>query len=161
MYLLDGKDIRKLPFIVLGLVFTCLGVFIYIALPQALIHEDIKLLFQVYFVILVAMIIGTILFVTNFIMPIERFIGSMLFCCERKDMKILLKKNLVANKQKKKCFSIIYSIIIGCIFFLLITVKLGIKASQLNYEYENADIVVIGTGYPNNITPSFMNTLFR
>ena len=67
-------------------------------LPQALLAENAGLILEIFFMILIGLILGLTLLTANLRGPLETLIVYMLFFWERKSMRALLKKNLIAHK---------------------------------------------------------------
>ena len=96
--IIEGKGVKIVPYIVFGLLCVTMGTVIYIILPQALLAENAGLILQIFFMILVGLILGLTLFMANLRGPIETIVVYILFFWERKSMRALLKKNLMAHK---------------------------------------------------------------
>ena len=95
---IEDKNVKVVPYIVFGLLCVTFGVTIYIILPQALLAENAGLILQIFFFILVGLILGLTLLTANLRGTIETFFVYLLFFWERKSMRKLLKKNLMAHK---------------------------------------------------------------
>ena len=80
----------------------------------------------IFFSILIAMMAGLTLLVTNLQGFMEIILVYVFFFWEKKSMITLLRKNLGAHKQRNYLTSIIYSLTLGCIIFLLVTANLEI-----------------------------------
>ena len=141
---IQDKNLKVIPFIVFGLLCVTFGVTIYIILPQALLAENLGLILQVFFFILAGLILGLTLLAANLRGFIEIITTYILFFWERKSMRTLIKKNLVAHKRTNKLTSIIYALTLGCVIFLCVSLNLLIKATQTKGVYQNADIVLSG-----------------
>lgn len=72
------------------------------------------------------MILGLVLLAFNFQKMLEICITYLLFFWERKSMKLLIIKNLNLHRQKNKLTAIIFSLSIGTIIFILVTLSLQI-----------------------------------
>ena len=70
------------------------------------------------------MMFGLTLFVTNLQGILEIILVYVFFMWEEASMRILLRKNLIAHKERNYLTSIIYSLALGCIVFLLVTCNL-------------------------------------
>lgn len=70
------------------------------------------------------MILGLTLLTANLRGPLETFIVYLFFFWERKSMRALLKKNLMAHKATNKLTSIIYALTLGCVIFLSVSLNL-------------------------------------
>ena len=72
------------------------------------------------------MMLGLTLFVTNLQGILEIFLVYLFFFWERQSMRKLLKMNLASHKPRNSLTSIIYTLTLGCIIFLLVTARLQI-----------------------------------
>lgn len=66
MNMIENSNLDKVPFLIIGLILVVYGASIYILLPLSLISSDFGLLLLVFFGILIGMIFGLTLFVSNF-----------------------------------------------------------------------------------------------
>ena len=128
--IIEDRNVKVVPFIVFGLLCVTFGTTIYIVLPHALLAENLGLVLQIFFMILGAMILGLTLLAANLRGFVESIIVYALFFWERKSMRALLKKNLVAHKQTNKLTSIIYALTLGCVIFLCVALNLVINSVQ-------------------------------
>ena len=63
---------------------------------------------------------------------------------EKRSMRELLRKNLMSHRPRNKLTSIIYSLTLGCIIFLLVTATLELSEITAINTLADADIVVKG-----------------
>ena len=127
--IIESKAARTVPFLVFGLLTVTAGVTIYIVLPQALLAENAGLVLQIFFLILVGLILGLTLLAANLVSFVERIVTYVFLCCESKSMRALVKKNLVAHKHTNKLTSIIYALTLGCVIFLCVALNLVLKST--------------------------------
>lgn len=112
--------------------------------------ENVGLILDIFFLILGGLILGLTLLVANLRGFIEIVMTYLLLFWERKSMRTLVKKNLVAHKNTNKLTSVIYAMTLGCVIFLCVALNLVIKSTQsFSSESEgslpaNADIDLIG-----------------
>ncbi len=139
---IEDRNVKVAPFIIMGILCVTAGTTIYIILPQALIAENASLILEIFFAILVGMILGLTLLTANLRGPVETFVVYLLLFWEKKSMRALVKKNLVAHKATNKLTSIIYALTLGCVIFLCVSLNLVLKsATAMNYV-PGADIFV-------------------
>ena len=127
---IQDKSVRVIPFIVFGLLFVLFGTVVYIVLPHALLTENLGIILDVFFAILFSLIFGLTLLVANLRGFIEGFMTYILFFWEKKSMRTLIRKNLVAHKHTNKLTSIIYALTLGCVIFLCVSLTLVLKQTQ-------------------------------
>jgi FtsH-binding integral membrane protein len=114
----------KLPYLVFGMVGSIAGIVIYFVLPLAVINLDLGLLLEIFFLILMGMILGLALISLNLQRIIEVIIVNILLFFETKSMKLLILKNLSAHRDSNKMTSIIYSLTLGSIIFIVVASSL-------------------------------------
>ena len=155
---IEDKAARMVPFLVFGILCVLAGITIYIVLPQALLAENASLILQIFFLILIGMILGLALLAANLRGFIEIFVTYLLLFWEKKSIRALIKKNLVAHKHTNKLTSIIYALTLGCVIFLCVALNLVIEitegGSSSDQTYKFADIVLTtsyGGFYPGNL----------
>jgi hypothetical protein len=110
--------------VLFGSIGTVFGVMVYFVMPLAILSFDISLLLMIFFLILVGMLLGITLISLNLQSVIELAIVNSLLLFERKSMKLLIVKNLSAHRQSNRLTSIIYSLTLGCIIFVIVTADL-------------------------------------
>lgn len=128
--IIEGKGVKVIPFIIFGLLCVTFGVVIYIVLPAALLAENAGLILNVFFLILGGLILGLTLLVANLRGFVEVIMTYLLLFWEKKSMRALIKKNLVAHKHTNKLTSIIYALTLGCVIFLCVALNLVIKSVE-------------------------------
>jgi FtsH-binding integral membrane protein len=100
---------------------------VYYFLPQSIISVDLGLLLTIFFCILIGMIIGLTLIAFNVQRSLELFLVHTLLFLEKKAMKLLIVKNLTAHRESNKLTSLIYSLTLGSIIFVLVVSSLEIR----------------------------------
>ena len=130
--MIETKAGRTLPYVVFGLLTVTAGTTIYILLPQALLAKNYGLVLSIFFLILIGMILGLALQSANLRGFLEFIMTYLLLFWEKKSMRSLVKKNLVAHKHTNKLTSIIYALTLGCVIFLCIALNLVIRSTQID-----------------------------
>ena len=100
------------------------GVSVYFLLPVAVLNFDLGLLLEIFFMLLLGMILGLALISINFQKVLEILIVNTLLIFETKSIRILIQKNLSAHRQSNKLTSIIFSLTLGCIIFIVVAASL-------------------------------------
>ena len=117
---------RKLPYLITGFIASMSGMLIYYILPSSILNFNLGLLLEIFFFILIGMILGLTLISFNIQRVIELAVVHAVFWWERKSMKLLVVKNLSAHRESNKMTSIIYSLTLGCIIFIVVAANLQI-----------------------------------
>ena len=79
--------------------------------------------------------------------PLEKLMVYLFFFWERKSMRALLKKNLIAHKTTNKLTSIIYALTLGCVLFLCVALNLVINSVTSLSTVPGADIWIGNASY--------------
>ena len=97
------------------------------------------------------MILGLTMIAFNLQRILESLIVNVLLFFERSSMKLMVKKNLIAHRQSNKLTSIIYSLTLGCIIFVVVAANLQIKELS-NYSATGDLNLSVRAKWPNNMT---------
>ena len=111
-----------------GSVSVLFGVSIYYFLPLGLLSMNFGMILAIFFAILLGMLAGLTLLVTNMQGILEHVLVYIFFFWEAKSLRTLLFKNLGAHKQRNYLTSIIYALTLGCVIFLLVSASLQIQS---------------------------------
>ena len=144
------------PIVIFGVISVIAGAVIYILLPQALLSQNFGLVLEIFFMILGGLILGLTLLTANLRGFVETIMVYTLFFWERRSMRALLRKNLVAHKHTNKLTSIIYALTLGCVIFLCVALNLVLNSVQnfLPLILPDCDIHVTGGGLTNGLFDS-------
>ena len=143
----DSKKTDLLPYILFGSIAVGYGLAIYLLLPLALLKGNYTLILQIFFLILMGLLIGITLFVTNLQGVFEIVLLYVLLFFEKASMRTLIRKNLGAHRPRNKLTSIIYSLTLGCIIFLLVSATLQLSEITSLNTLADADIVITGKNW--------------
>ena len=135
-----------LPYILFGSLVVTYGLAIYLLLPLSLLKGNYTLVLEIFFLILMGLLIGVTLFVTNLQGILEIVLLYMMLFWEKSSMRTLILKNLQAHRERNRLTSLIYSLTLGCIIFLLVSATLQLNIITSLNNINEADIVVQG-GY--------------
>ena len=125
---IDNSSKNLIPYILFGVVSVTFGVVVYYFLPLGLLSQDFGMILMIFFAILLGMMAGLTLLVSNLQGFLEIILVYVFFFWEQKSMRTLLWKNLGAHKQRNYLTSIIYALTLGCIIFLLVTANLEVQS---------------------------------
>lgn len=118
-------------YIVFGTIAVTYGLSIYYFLPLAMLSFNFALILQIFFAILVGMLFGLSLLAFNLQRFLEIILTYVFLFWEKSSMRQMVTKNLTAHKLRNKMTSIIYSIALGFIIFLIVVYNLQIRVTQL------------------------------
>lgn len=117
----------KLPLILFGSIASISGVAIYFFLPLSVLTLNLALLFEIFFLILIGIILGLTLIAFNFQRALELCLVNTLLVLEKKSMKQLIVKNLSAHRASNRLTSLIFTLTLGTILFIIVQVNLQIQ----------------------------------
>ena len=120
------RKLNVVPYIMFGFISVGFGLSVYILLPLSLLKLSYTMILDVFFTILLGMLLGITILATNIQSILERILLYLLFFWEKKSMRILLSKNLISHRQRNKLTSITYALTLGSIIFLLVGATLTI-----------------------------------
>ena len=113
-----------MPYLLFGSVSVVFGITIYYGLPVALLQINLSLILQIFFLLLLGLLLGLVIMAINLQGALELVLTHLLLFWESKAMKTLLRKNMIANRRKNQLTAIIYALTLGCIIFLLTSANL-------------------------------------
>ena len=93
---LQTKDIA--PYLLFGSASVIFGTIIYYGLPVAMLEVNLGLMLSIFFLILMGLILGLVLFAINLKTALELLLMSLLLFWETKSMKKILRKNMTFHK---------------------------------------------------------------
>ena len=114
----------KVPYLIFGFIGSGAGILIYYLLPSSVLNFEIGLLLEIFFMILIGMILGLTLITFNLQRILELLTVHFLLFYELKSMKLLIMKNLSAHRESNRLTSLIYSLTLGCIIFIVVAANL-------------------------------------
>ena len=130
------------PYVLFGFISVAFGIAVYYFWPLGQLSANLGMVLAIFFSILIAMMAGLTLLVTNLQGFLEIILVYVFFFWEKKSMITLLRKNLGAHKQRNYLTSIIYSLTLGCIIFFLVTANLEILSISSINEVGTTDIFI-------------------
>ena len=137
------------------------GLGIYYFLPLALLSFNFALILQIFFAILLGMLFGLSLLAFNLQRFVELILVYVLLFWERKSMRQMIFKNLAAHKLRNKMTSIIFSIAIGFIIFLVVIYNLQVKSAKLQQLKGAGAHFRVDTDDPLRLKPAFFDPILR
>lgn len=149
-------------YIVFGLVAVSYGLCIYYFLPLAMLSFNFALILQIFFAILVGMLFGLSLLAFNLQRFLEIVLTYVFLFWEKSSMRQMVTKNLTAHKMRNKMTSIIYSIALGFVIFLVVVYNLQIRVTQLQQlQAAGAYFKISMKGTGNYIEPEIFDPILK
>jgi len=119
--ILDKSKSGNTSYIMFGTIAVLYGLSIYYFLPLAMLSFNFSLILKIFFFILIGMLMGLSLLAFNLQRFLEIVFTYVFLFFEKKSMKMMVIKNLSAHRMRNKMTSIIYSIALGFIIFLVVS----------------------------------------
>eukprot|EP01127_Copromyxa_protea_P020193 TRINITY_DN670_c0_g1_i2.p1 TRINITY_DN670_c0_g1~~TRINITY_DN670_c0_g1_i2.p1 ORF type:complete len:653 (-),score=97.63 TRINITY_DN670_c0_g1_i2:3-1961(-) len=126
----DSSSAISWDTVAIGFCLSLFGASIYYGLPLALLTMNLGLLLNIFFVILVAMLLGMVLLCLNLQRFVETGLIKIFFFWENRALRSVLSKNLVAHRDRNQKTSIMYALSLGFIIFVSIAASLQIETIQ-------------------------------
>lgn len=127
MKILDPKKSNLTSYVTFGIIAVLFGLSIYYFLPLAMLSFNLSLVLQIFMFILMGMLLGLSMLAFNLQRFVEIIFTYLLLFFEKKSMKTLVTNNLSSHRPRNKMTSIIFSISLGFIIFLIVTANLEVK----------------------------------
>ena len=123
------------------------GITIYYFLPLSVLTFNLGLLLEIFFFILLGMIFGLTLVALNLQRMLEHVVVYVFLFFERKSIKILILKNLSAHRESNRMTSIIYSLTLGSIIFIIVAANLQIALFTTSTEWGQINFQVTASWF--------------
>jgi hypothetical protein len=120
---LDPKKQGNSGYVTFGVISTLYGMSIYYFLPLAFLSFKLSLILKIFILILVGMLLGLVMLAFNLQRFVEILFTHVMLCFEKKSMKKMVQINLTAHRERNKMTSIIYSMSLGFIIFLIVSYR--------------------------------------
>lgn len=120
----EGGRPDPVPYIAFGTLSVVYGITVFVFLPIALLSFNLGLMLSIFFFILLGMIYGLSLLATNIQPTLEILVVKVILCWEKVSMKNLILKNLIAHRRNNIQTAIIYSLTIGSVIFLYVSLAM-------------------------------------
>jgi len=122
---------------------------------------NFSLILRIFFLILLGMLFGLTLLSLNLQRLLEVALTYTLLAWEKQSMRLLILKNLTAHRLRNRMTSIIFSLAIGFIVFLIVSYNLQIKSSTLINLKRQGSYMVLSTSVEGIITPTVFDPILR
>lgn len=109
-----------IPYISFGTLSIVYGFMIYYLLPLSMLSFNMELILNVFFYILMGLLLGLVIFAVNAQRPCEILLTHLIFFWETKSMKLMILNNLKVHTSRNRLTSSIFSMAIAFIIFMLV-----------------------------------------
>jgi hypothetical protein len=118
----NKKDVTGL--IMFGTIAISYGFGVYYLLPLSLVSFNFSLAMTIFLFILFGMIFALAVLIINFMPYMNKVVAKIFLFFEKKSVKLVVLKNLIAHKDRNKMTSIMFSLTLGFIIFLSIVCRI-------------------------------------
>jgi len=129
--ILKSGQFDRVPYIIYGSLSVFYGLAIYYFLPYALISFNFGLLLTIFFLILLGILLGLTLVSLNLQRVLEYFFTYIILFFEKRSMKRMILKNLVAHRSRNRMTVMIFAISIGFIILIIVAYNLELRNIKL------------------------------
>jgi len=143
---------------IVGFALTIFGVSIYYLLPYSLLSLNLQLLLNLFVVLLLGMLFGMSLFTLNLQTIGERILVHVLFFWEKRGIKSIVLKNLVAHRVANRQTAALYSVSISFICFILVSYNLQINTLLYQIQRQRASYITVYMRSPDWATVSSLES---
>jgi len=130
--ILNKNKANIIPQVIFGVISVAYGITIYYLLPLSMLSMDLGMVLQVFFCILLSLLVGLCLLAVNLQKPMEVLLTYILLIFETRSMRRMVLNNFKAHTMRNRLTSTIFSMALGFIIFLLVSYKLQIKQVKVN-----------------------------
>lgn len=106
---------------IIGLSLSGFGFAVYYVVPLSLLTMDLTLLLNIFFFILIGMLMGLVLLSLNLEPLLERLLVNGLLFWEKATIRAMVIKNLVAHRKRNTKTTIMYALSLGFIIFIMVS----------------------------------------
>eukprot|EP01129_Flabellula_baltica_P004751 TRINITY_DN1678_c0_g1_i1.p1 TRINITY_DN1678_c0_g1~~TRINITY_DN1678_c0_g1_i1.p1 ORF type:complete len:1048 (-),score=207.61 TRINITY_DN1678_c0_g1_i1:23-3166(-) len=131
-----GKTV-SIPLVIVGTLLTGFGAAVYVVFPLALLSFNLGLLLNIFFFLIIGMMLGLTLLSLNIEPILERIILHTLLAWENAAIKKIISKNLVSHRLRNRKTTIMYSVSLGFIIFISVAYNLEISTFSYLVEQEH------------------------
>eukprot|EP01132_Coremiostelium_polycephalum_P001224 gene1224-1547_t len=119
---------------IIGLLMASFGFGIYYIFPLSLLSFNLALMLNMFFMLLIAMLLGLVMLSLNVEHILERITVFIFLFWEKKAITSIVLKNLVAHKLRNRKTAIMYAISLG--FIIFVNVSYSMQQSSMNYDIQ-------------------------
>jgi len=129
--------------VIVGAGIAAFGSIIYYVFPLALLSFNLGLLLNVFFFLLIGMLLGLTILSLNLQPIMERFVLIVFFFWENKAIRSITGKNLIAHRVRNRKTTIMYAISLGFIIFITVAYSLQVQSFQFGQQRKNGSYLKI------------------
>lgn len=112
------------PYLIFGIITFVYGLGIFYLLPLSMLSLKVSLILQVFFFILIGLLVGLTLLAINLQRFLEIILTHVLLFWERQSMKLMILNNLKAHSLRNKLTSSIFSMTLAFNIFIMVQFNL-------------------------------------
>lgn len=130
-----------------GVLCSLYGMCIYYFLPLSLLSLNFSMLLAIFLWILVGMLLGLILLVSNIDVLIQKLLSKICLFWSKKHLLTIITSNLISHRVRNRSTSLMFSLSIAVFIMLIISTKIENSSGRLNnIKRTGADVILKSTG---------------
>ena len=157
----SASDSGRNGYFAVGLIAFGYSFCIYYMMPLAMLSLDFSTMLRIFLFILVGLLCGLSLLAFNLQSLLENIFTRFFLCWESASMRILVLKNLDSHRSRNKMTSIIYSISLGFIIFLVVSSTLVLASTQSQSLQEEGAYLQFRANMANMISPRLFDKVLK
>uniref|UniRef100_A0A6T7MP60 ABC3 transporter permease C-terminal domain-containing protein n=1 Tax=Hanusia phi TaxID=3032 RepID=A0A6T7MP60_9CRYP len=138
-----SENIIPTPLIVIGGLMTMFGVLVYYMFPLALLTFNLTLLLYIFFALLMGILAGLVLLSLNIERPVEYLVTNLFFWWSQDSMRTTLQKNLIAHRIRNRKTTLMYSLSLAFVVFVIVLLSMQIEQFKLNQLRKNGSVLAM------------------
>eukprot|EP01133_Synstelium_polycarpum_P002551 gene2551-2924_t len=121
---------------IIGLILSAFGFGIYYIFPLSLVSFNLSLLLNMFFLLIIGMLLGLVMLALNVEHLLERLIVRVVLFWEAKAIPAIVLKNLVAHKLRNRKTAIMYAVSLA--FIIFVNVSYATQQASMNYKVQQS-----------------------
>lgn len=167
---------KSLQSLLLHLSHTHTGFLIYYVLPLALLSSNFALLLNIFFFIILGMLLGCghlssffffnthhphslVLLALNLQPLLERYFAKLVFFWENVGVRALLVKNMIAHRRRNRKTTLMYSLSLAFIIFITVSYELQATSFIYSEQQSHGGYIALQVSGTENVRPNTMPPL--
>eukprot|EP00005_Dracoamoeba_jomungandri_P012127 CAMPEP_0174265284 /NCGR_PEP_ID=MMETSP0439-20130205/25948_1 /TAXON_ID=0 /ORGANISM="Stereomyxa ramosa, Strain Chinc5" /LENGTH=1033 /DNA_ID=CAMNT_0015351673 /DNA_START=86 /DNA_END=3184 /DNA_ORIENTATION=+ len=133
--------------VITGSLLAVMGFSIYYVMPLSLLTLNFTLLLNLFFLLLVGMLLGLVILSINLEPLLEKIIVGTLLVWEKVAVTTIVLKNLIAHRRRNRKTSVMYAMSVGFIIFLMISYSSIMNAIIYARQVDMGNILYVQGDY--------------
>eukprot|EP01116_Phalansterium_solitarium_P010119 TRINITY_DN2458_c0_g2_i3.p1 TRINITY_DN2458_c0_g2~~TRINITY_DN2458_c0_g2_i3.p1 ORF type:complete len:1000 (-),score=386.52 TRINITY_DN2458_c0_g2_i3:162-3161(-) len=138
----------SVPLVLVGLLLSAFGFGVYLVFPMSLLTMNLALLLNMFFALLLAMLLGCVIVSLNVQHTLEQIVVALLLFWDKLAVTTLVSKNLVAHRRRNRKTAIMFALSLG--FIIFISVSFTSTLDSFTYQLQRDNAVLLRVQVPSS-----------